>query len=147
MYSIFIFTTSPWKLHNIIIFIFKPNFTTTNVFLLYYCCALWSYLIHFVHIGPLQYTLVLFGTHWFYFVPFNPIQSILSTSVVFGSFYPLWSYSVHISPIWSILTTLICFGPIQSILSTLVLFCPFGPLWSYLIHFDTIRSTFLSHLT
>ena len=95
---------------------------------------LWSYLIHFVHIGPLQYTLVLFGTHWFYFVPFNPIQSILSTSVVFGSFYPL-SYSVHISPIWSILTTLICFGPIQSILSTLVLFCPFGPLWSYLIHF------------
>ena len=41
MYSLFIFSTSLWKLYNIIIlFNFKSNFTTTNMFLLYFCCVL-----------------------------------------------------------------------------------------------------------
>ena len=60
-------------------------------------------------------------------------------------FSPLWSYSVHIVSIQSILTTSIQFGPlIWSILSILALFKPFslfGPLSSYSVNFSPILST------
>ena len=115
---------------------------------------------YLVHIGSIQSILsssVLFG----------PIQSILSSYyssiqsnlVNFGPFSPHLPYSIHIGHIlstlflWSILSTLVLFGPIRSILSalvlfgpirsilfTLVLFGPFYPLRSYSIHNATIWS-------
>ena len=117
---------------------------------------LWLYLVHFVHFGPLQYTLVLFSPHRSYSVLLNPIRSILSTLVLFGPlllwsylvlFGPHWSYSVYSNNfglLWSYSVHSFHFGPISSIRSNLVLF---DPLCSTLVPFGSIRSTFLSHLT
>lgn len=105
--------------------IFKPNFTPTNVFLLYFCCVLMSTLVQF---GPIQPTLV-------YCVHFDPVWS---NSILFST---LWSYSVLFSPNCSNLVHCVHFGLIWS---TLVLFGPFGPLWSYLVHFGYIQSFPLS---
>ena len=97
------FTTSLFYL-----FDFKSNFTTTNMFLLYFCCVLqstsiifgpcWSHLVHSVYFGPIQSTLVLFG----------PLC-------------PLSSYSVHLVLFNPLCFYLVQFGSIQSILFTLVL--------------------------
>ena len=93
------------------------------------------------------------SVHLFLFGPFSPIQSTLSTKVLFGRIWPIQSYSVHFSLIQSIQSTLALFGPhwsyvvlfglIRSMQSTLVLFSPFCPLQSYLghsIHFGLIQS-------
>ena len=112
-------------------------------------------------------TLVLFGPFWSYLIhmvlisAFSPIQSILSTKVLFsplgliqstsvlsaysvhiGSsrsilvlFCPLQSYSIHIGPIRTILFTVVLFSPIQSILFTLVHLSPIRPIWSILVIF------------
>ena len=122
--------------------------------------SIWSYSVHFGPIQSIQYTLTLFGPYWSYsihfghiqstlvhylsysvhyvhFNPLGPIWSILSTLVLFGPLCPLQSYSVHIGPIRSSMSTSILFGPFLSILSTLFLF---GPLQSYSIHLVSISS-------
>ena len=110
--------------HYFIYLIFKLNYTTTNVFLLYFSCTSIlfspSYSIHLS-------TLVLFSS-------FYPLESCLVHSVFpvhFGYIRSIWSYSVHFGYIWSTLVLLVYFDPIWSILSTSVLF---GLLWFYLIH-------------
>ena len=55
-----------------------------------------------MHIGPILSTSVYFGPlnpQWLYSVHFGPIQSILSTLVLFGLFVLIRSYLVHIVPI------------------------------------------------
>ena len=66
-----------------------------------------------------------FSPHWPYSVHIGPI---LSTSVLFSLFCPLWSF-------WSILSTLVQFGPIQSMLSALLHFSPIPVIRSTLVHF------------
>ena len=67
------------------------------------------------------------------FVLFGPIQSIMSTKVIFGSFGLILSTSVQFSPI---INTLWLYSVhIGSILITMVLFGLCYPLWSYLVHF------------
>ena len=112
---------------------------------------IWYYLVHF---GPIRFTLVLFGPFgllWSYSVHIGPILSIESTLVhfnlfgiirftsvlfdllwsysvhyiIFSPFGPLWSYLVHVGPIWFIQSTLVLFGPFVSSLiirTTLVQF-------------------------
>ena len=84
---------------------------------------------HSVHIGSIRSNLV----HTVVISPFGPIQSTLSTKVLFGplwstlaSFGSHWSYYVHLGPLH--------IGPISSILPTFVLFSPFCPLWSYSVY-------------
>ena len=84
---------------------------------------------HSVHIGSTRSNLV----HTVVINPFGPIQSTLSTKVLFGpfrstlaSFGSHWSYYVHLGPFH--------IGPISSILPTFVLFSPFCPLWSYSVY-------------
>ena len=87
-------------------------------------------------------------------VLFSPFCLLRSNLVIFGPFYPLWSYSVHFDTIWftlilfcpirSMLSTLAHFGPIWDIRYDLVLIGPFFPLWFYsvhLVHFGLIQST------
>ena len=74
--------------HYFVHLIFKSNFTTTNVFLLYFSCVL-------------QSTLVLFGPLWSYFVHIGHMQSNSIHSINFGLFSPSWSYLVHFGSIWS----------------------------------------------
>ena len=96
--------------HYFIYLIFKPNFTTTNVFLLYFCCVLQSTLVLFIAIRS---TLVLFSPLWFYLVHFGPIQSTL---VLFDPIWSIRSYSVHFvhfgpfSPFSLIRSTLVQLG-------------------------------------
>ena len=118
-------------IYPLFIWFFKPNFTTTNMLLLYFYCVLRT-------LGPIQSILVLF----------SPLQL---TSVQIGSNR---SYSVHIGPIWSIMSTLVLFCPLRSysihlvflvhycpIRSTLVLFNPLCPLRSNLVLFGPILFT------
>ena len=94
------------------------------------------------------------------FVLFGPIQSIMSTKVIFGSFglilstsvqfspiiNPLWLYSVHIG---SILFTMVLFGLCYPLWSYLVHFVHFSPIWSFCplwfhsVNFGPIQSTLL----
>ena len=87
-------------------------------------------------------------------VLFGPFCLLRSNLVIFGPFYPLWSYSVHFDTIWftlilfcpirSMLSTLVHFSPIRDIRYDLVLIGPFFPLWFYsvhLVHFGLIQST------
>ena len=117
-------------------------------------------------------TLVLFGPFWSYLIhmvlisAFSPIQSILSTKVLFSplgliqstsvlSAYsvhigysrsilvlccPLQSYSIHIGLIRTLLFTLVLFSPIQSILFTLVHFSSIQPICSTLVIFGPFCS-------
>ena len=94
--------------HYFIYFILKPNFTRTNMFLLYLCCVLLSFSVHFGRIRfysaqfglscPLRFYSVHFGHILFYSVHFGLIQfnfvhffhlgyvrSIMSTLVLFSS--------------------------------------------------------------
>ena len=99
--------------HYFIYLIFKPNFTTTNVFLLYSVLfgPHWSILSTSVPFGSIRsiclrwsYSLylVLFGTLWsysVYYVDFGPLDlfSLLWTySVDSVLFSPNWSYSVQV---------------------------------------------------
>ena len=117
-------------------------------------------------------TLVLFGPFWSYLIhmvlisAFSPIQSILSTKVLFSPLgliqstsvlqaysvhngssrsilvlcCPLQSYSIHIGLIRTLLFTLVLFSSIQSILFTLVHFSPIRPIWSTLVIFGPFFS-------
>ena len=87
--------------------------------------------------------MVLFGSirsirsTWSYSVHIGPTRSILSTSVLFGPFSSYSVCSVHVSSIPSIRSTLVLFGLIRS---TLVLFSPYCPLRFYSVHFGPTRS-------
>ena len=103
--------------------------------------------------GPIQSILstkVLFCPHWLYSVHIGPI---LSTLVLFDPLFPLQSYlvtSIYIGSIRSSLSILVQLSPIRSILSTSILF-RFGlfcPLQSYSIHLFLFRPpcSYLVHL-
>ena len=105
---------------------------------------LWSYLDHSIHFGHIRFTLVLLGPLRSNLVVFGLIQSNL---VLLGPLCPIWFYSVHLGPIWSILSTLILFGLIWSYYVYSVHFGPirsFSPHWFYsvhFVHFSLIKST------
>ena len=125
--------------HYFILLIFKPNFITTNVFLLHFCCVLRFSLSHSVLFGlfcpPLSYSVHFGFIRWTSF-HFYPIESIRS-------------FSVHIGPIWSnsTMSNLVLFGPhwsysfhsihIGSLCSNSV---HFGLIWSNSVYFDSIWS-------
>ena len=76
---------------------------------------LWSYLVHYVHFDPNLSICSLFSPLWLFSVQISPLYSIWSTSVLYG---PLQSYSVHLVPIrsYSIHSVhFISFGPIRFI--------------------------------
>ena len=109
------------------------------------------YLVHFSPIQSIQSTLALFSSYWSYLVYFGFIQSIMptlvlfgpirsilsarSTSVWFGPFCTVWSYSVHFVHFDSIWSYLVHIDPIRSTSVLLVLFCPLCQLRSYLVRF------------
>ena len=121
-----------------------------------------SYLVHIGSIWSIMSTTV----HKAITSPFDPIQSILSTKVLFGlfgllqstsvllgPFSPHWSYFVHFSSIQSklVLFSSFCpllsysvhfvhFGLIRFILSTLILFHSIWSILSTLVHFSPIRA-------
>ena len=127
--------------------IFKPNFNTTNVFLLYLCCVLRPNLVHLVLFSPIRsiwsYSVcsVYFGSIRSHSIRFGLIRSTL---VLFG---PLCLYSVHFvhfGLIRSNLVHYVHFGHILFIRSYLVLFSLFGPNQSTSVSFSPftyIRST------
>ena len=112
----------------------KPKLTTRCILYLYF-------LPHFES----------FTTSLFYLIlnQILPLQTCFS--YIFVVYYsPLQSYSVHVGPTQSILSTLVLFGPLQF---TLVLFSPlcllssysvhlvlFNPLCFYLVRFGSIQS-------
>ena len=127
-------------------------------------CYIWptwcSYLVHSIHFGPIQLTLVLFSPVLSYSVQFGPIRSIMSTLVLICPFILIRSYSVHFGPIRSTLVHYLFFCPIRSTLSYSVLYgpirstlfpfgpirstsSPFGPIWSICVHFNSIQSIFV----
>ena len=86
-----------------------------------------SYLSHSVHIGLIQsilFTLVLCGPLLSYSVHITPSWSNLSTSVQYIHFSPIWSMSFLFRPFVLIRPRLVLFGP----------YFLFGTIWSYLVH-------------
>ena len=71
------------------------------------------YSVHSVHYSPIQFKLVLFGPFcllWSYSIQIDSIQSSLSTTVQYAHFGP----TVQFGPVQSILSTLLLFGPLGS---------------------------------
>ena len=95
-------------------------------------CLMYS--VHLVHLFPIQFSLVLYGStqstsvHSVHFglipsplVLFGPLWSNSVHSVYY---FPIWSYSVLVDPIRSILFTLVLYGLFGLSQSTSILFSP-----------------------
>ena len=110
----------------------------------------WLQDVFFIYISYL--TLKALQHHYFIYFILNQILPLQTCfSYIFVVYYsPLQSYSVHVGPTQSILSTLVLFGPLQF---TLVLFSPlcllssysvhlvlFSPLCFYLVQFGPIQS-------
>ena len=113
--------------------------------------------VHSVHFGLSRSPLVLFGplrsnsVHsvyyfpiWSYSVLVDPIQSILFTLVLCGLFSIGQSTSILLSPLWSTSAHMVYISLIQSNLvhwSTLFNSVLFGPWWGNLVYSGSIQST------
>ena len=90
------------------------------------------YSVHSVHYSPIQFKLVLFGPFCLlqsYSIQIDSIQSSLSTTVQYAHFGP----TVQFGPVQSILSTLVLFGPLRF---NLVIFSPLCSIWS-IQHFSS----------
>ena len=105
-----------------------------------------SHLVHISSIRSILSSSVYIGL----IGPFDPIQSILSTKVLFiplgliqstlALFSPYWSYFVHIGSIQSILSISVLFSPHWSYSVQSIHFSPIGSHSVYPVHFSPIQS-------